>query len=83
MLGMIFLAIIGGVIGYMAYNVYSGGVGLGFGALTEPLTNTSLWTDWLTWSIGSLYGLFLLASMGFVLLVLIMNATSGRGDIIR
>ena len=82
MYGMIFLALIGGGLGYLLFTSQGqaivstiSGTLAGWGI--EPVFNISYFTDWITWCLTDTLGLALIASMGFVALVLIMNIASG------
>lgn len=78
MLGWLFLALGLGAIGYVLFT----SAGAAFlssltGLSIEPLTGSTLWTDWLTWSITDFYGLCLLGSMALLVMVLAINIASG------
>ena len=78
MLGMIFLAATLGIIGYLAASsAWVAGVAATVGFGFEPISGYSLFTDWLTWALTDVYGLFLLAGMGFVSLVVAINVSKG------
>lgn len=85
MLGWIFLGLTGAGIGWLLLTDYAGIMSAIAGALGfsfEPLTGTSLFTDWLTWAIGDIAGWLMLGGMGMCALVLIVNA-SRSGDLIQ
>ena len=86
MLGWIFLAGgLGGLFYVLATN-YAGLAAL-FGSATgftiEPFTGTSLFTDWLTWALTDIAGLFMLFGMALFIVVIAGNSMSGSGDLAR
>lgn len=83
MYGILFLALIGGIGGYLLWNAYSGGAGFLTGTLYEPLTTSTFYTDWLTWSLGDYTGWFLLVGMFLFLGVLAVQSMTGNNDTFR
>ncbi len=78
MIGWIFLGLSVGVVAYLAATstalaAFMGTLGFSY----EPLSGTSLFTDWITWSLTDIYGIILLGSMCFVGLILIVNIAAG------
>ncbi len=85
MLGWIFLGLTGAGIGWLLVTDYASimstiaGI---FGFSFEPISGTSLFTDWLTWAISDYAGWILLGGMGLCGFVLITN-TLRSGDLIQ
>lgn len=78
MLGLIFLAASAGILAYLAASsVWFAGVAASVGFVYEPISGTSLFTDWFTWALTDTYGLILLGGMAFASLVVLINVNSG------